>query len=217
MREVDRRDAREALDAYRTLGPWCLRDLVALARAILEASSVVPRSRAAQPHPTERTVRFYVSRGLVDCADGRGTAAVYGFRHLLQVLAIKLQQMDGGSLADVSSAIAGLDDAALTTRVATTLGPAVPAPEELGGLEFLGGRVAQAPPPAEERRAPPAVMLVRRVPIAHGLDLLIEAAHPLFRLAGSERIVAEAIQELVEDLVHGRGAAGSASPLRRGG
>ena len=43
--------------------------------------------------PTERTLRYYISQGLVDRPSGqRGTAALYGYRHLLQVLAVKYLQ-----------------------------------------------------------------------------------------------------------------------------
>ena len=80
-------DPLTVLREYRTLAPWSLRDLAAVAAAVLEASDVVPLNAAARARPTERTIRFYVTRGLVSAPEGRGTAAVYGYRHLLQVLA----------------------------------------------------------------------------------------------------------------------------------
>ncbi len=81
-----------------SLAPWGLRDLAALAAGILDASGVVPVNAAARALPSERTIRFYVARSLVSQPDGRGTAAVYSYRHLLQVLAIKLRQMEGATL-----------------------------------------------------------------------------------------------------------------------
>jgi len=43
--------------------------------------------------PSERTVRYYVSRGLVDKPLGkRGTTSLFGYRHLLQLLVIKYLQ-----------------------------------------------------------------------------------------------------------------------------
>jgi DNA-binding transcriptional MerR regulator len=43
--------------------------------------------------PTERTLRYYIARGIVDTPLGkRGTASLYGYRHLLQVLAVKYLQ-----------------------------------------------------------------------------------------------------------------------------
>src|SRR5690348_17448992 len=91
-------DPLATLREYRALAPWGLRDLAALAGGILDASGVVPVNAAARARPSERTIRFYVARGLVSPPDGRGTAAVYSYRHLLQVLAIKLRQMEGATL-----------------------------------------------------------------------------------------------------------------------
>src|SRR5713101_2454370 len=91
-------DPLATLREYHALAPWGLRDLAALAAGILDASGVVPVNAAARARPSEGTIRFYVARGLVSPPDGRGTAAVYSYRHLLQVLAIKLRQMEGATL-----------------------------------------------------------------------------------------------------------------------
>ena len=56
-------DPLAALRAYRPLAPWSLRDLAALAGALLEASNIVPVNAAARALPGERTIRFYVARG----------------------------------------------------------------------------------------------------------------------------------------------------------
>ena len=90
-------DPLSTVREYRGLAPWGLRDLTALAAGILDASGVVPVSAVARSRPTERTIRFYVARHLVNPPDGRGTAATYGYRHLLQVLAVKLRQMEGAT------------------------------------------------------------------------------------------------------------------------
>lgn len=43
--------------------------------------------------PTERTIRYYISMGLVDQPSGRrGTAGLYGYRHLLQIVVVKYLQ-----------------------------------------------------------------------------------------------------------------------------
>ncbi|HEX5819585.1 MAG TPA: MerR family transcriptional regulator, partial [Gemmatimonadales bacterium] len=101
-------DALSILREYRTLAPWGLRDLAAVAGAVLEASNVVPLNAAARARPTERTIRYYVTRNLVSPPEGRGTAAVYSYRHLLQVLAIKLRQMEGATLDTLTAEFAGL-------------------------------------------------------------------------------------------------------------
>ena len=75
-------DGLATLREYRALAPWGLRDLAALAAGVLDASGVVPVNAAARARPSERTIRFYVARGLVSPPDGRGTAANLFFDHV---------------------------------------------------------------------------------------------------------------------------------------
>ena len=208
------RDTLQTLRAYHALAPWSLRDLAAMAGTLLEASGVVPVNVAARARPSERTIRFYVMKGLVDPPEGRGTAAVYRYRHLLQVLGIKLRQMDGASLDALAREFSGVTGDVLERRVATALGPGVPSPEELGALEGIlpsRGRSARAirprmvdAPAAGQARA----TLLRRIVIAPGAELLLEAGHPLFRQVGSEeaiaRAVAQALEGAAEELAVGR-------------
>ncbi|MGH7698911.1 MAG: MerR family transcriptional regulator, partial [Gemmatimonadales bacterium] len=98
MTEAVRSDPLHVLREYRNLAPWNLRDLSAVVGAVLEASSVTPINAAARATPSERTIRFYVTRALVSPPEGRGTAATYSYRHFLQVLHIKLRQMEGATL-----------------------------------------------------------------------------------------------------------------------
>jgi MerR HTH family regulatory protein len=113
---VASRDTLQTLRTYHALAPWSLRDLAALAGTLLEASGVVPVNVAARARPSERTIRFYVMKGLVDPPEGRGTAAVYRYRHLLQVLGIKLRQMDGASLDVLAKEFSGLTGDILELR-----------------------------------------------------------------------------------------------------
>src|SRR5438128_1493782 len=115
----------------RALATWGLRDLAALAGGILDASGVVPVNAAARARPSERTIRFYVARGLVSPPDGRGTAAVYSYRHLLQVLAIKLRQMEGATLESMLKEFAGMTGDLIERRTASSLGPGLPTPQRL--------------------------------------------------------------------------------------
>jgi MerR HTH family regulatory protein len=124
-------DPLAVLREYRALAPWGLRDLAGLSAGILDASGVVPVNAAARARPSERTIRFYVARGLVSPPDGRGTAAVYSYRHLLQVLAIKLRQMEGATLEAMTREFSGLTGDLIERRVAGVLGPALPRPDRL--------------------------------------------------------------------------------------
>jgi hypothetical protein len=175
-----------------------------MAGTLLEASGVVPVNVAARARPSERTIRFYVMKGLVDPPEGRGTAAVYRYRHLLQVLGIKLRQMDGASLDALAREFSGVTGDVLERRVATALGPGVPSPEELSALEGIlpsRGRSARAIRPrlAESPAAGTTrAVLVRRIVIAPGAELSLETGHPLFRLVGSEDIIARAVAQALE-------------------
>ncbi len=177
------------LREYRRLAPWNLRDLAAAAGAILDASGVRPINAAASAHPTERTIRFYVTRNLVTPPDGRGTAATYSYRHLLQVLAIKLRQMEGGTLADIGTELAETTGDVLERRVAAALGPGLPPPSQLPLTGENGqprGRAGQAlrawtpaAPESDGDDRTPATW--QRLQVADGVELHVRQDHLLAR------------------------------------
>jgi hypothetical protein len=199
-------DPLTTLREYRALAPWGLRDLAALAGGILDASGVVPVNAAARARPSERTIRFYVARGLVSPPDGRGTAAVYSYRHLLQVLAIKLRQMEGATLESMLKEFAGLTGDLIERRAATSLGPGLPPPEQLPLLRTPGtgrGRVGRAVmawlAPVEGLSA--ASSVCRRIPVAPGVELLMDDQHPALRLNRDPTVIAEALRHALSSLV----------------
>lgn len=64
--------------------------------------------------PDARTIRWYQTTGIVDRPTAmRGRTALYGPRHLLQLLAIKRLQAHGHSLAAIQAELAGASDATL--------------------------------------------------------------------------------------------------------
>jgi DNA-binding transcriptional MerR regulator len=64
--------------------------------------------------PDRRTIRYYTTLGLLDRpAEMRGRTALYGRRHLLQLVVIKRLQARGHSLVEVQAKLHGLPDAAL--------------------------------------------------------------------------------------------------------
>ena len=199
-------DALSRLREYRGLAPWGLRDLAALSAGILDASGIVPLNAAARARPSERTIRFYVARGLVSPPDGRGTAAVYSYRHLLQVLAIKLRQMEGATLETMTREFAGITGDLIERRVAGALGAGLPRPDRLPLLRGPGtgrGRVGRAVlgwlAPVEGAAAMGSVC--RRVPVAPGVEVLIDEEHPAIRLNGDPAAIAEAIRRALAELV----------------
>ncbi len=195
-------DPLQRLRAYRGLAPWSLRDVSALASAILEASRVYPINAAARPRPSERTIRFYVSRGLVTPPEGKGTAAIYVYRHLLQVLAIKLRQMEGATLETIRQELSGLGGDVIERRVAAALGGSLPRPTDLAWRR-VGGGTARGRGGGQAERHPDApglgpaegaAALVRRIPISPGCELLIAEGHPLLRHGWHEGEVASRVR-----------------------
>ncbi len=211
-------DPLATLREYRALAPWGLRDLAALAGGILDASGVVPVNAAARARPSERTIRFYVARGLVSPPDGRGTAAVYSYRHLLQVLAIKLRQMEGATLESMVKEFAGLTGDLIERRAASALGPGLPPPAHLPLLRTPGtgrGRVGRAVmawlAPVEGISA--GSSSCRRIPVAPGVEVLIDEQHPALRLNGDTAVIAEALRQALTAVV-GLEPAAALSPER---
>jgi hypothetical protein len=199
-------DPLTTLREYRALAPWGLRDLAALAGGILDASGVVPVNAAARARPSERTIRFYVARGLVSPPDGRGTAAVYSYRHLLQVLAIKLRQMEGATLESMVKEFATLTGDLIERRAASALGSGLPPPGHLPLLRTPGtgrGRVGRAVlawlAPVEGMSA--ASSTCRRIAVAPGVEVLIDEQHPALRLNGDTANIAEALRHALMSVV----------------
>lgn len=64
--------------------------------------------------PDARTIRYYGTIGLLEPPLMRGRVAIYGPRHLAQVVAIKRLQSAGRSLAEIQQLWPTLDDVALT-------------------------------------------------------------------------------------------------------
>ena len=198
-----------ALREYAKLAPWNIRDLSTIAGGILEASGVTPINAAAQSRPSDRTVRFYVTRRLMNAPDGRGTAATYGYRHLLQLLAIKLRQMEGATLTAIERELGESPGDVLEKRVASALGT-VPLPADLT-VEMRGaprGRVARVLGGRSPERAGTAAAAPPRsqpsdgagwyqIGIGDGLKVSIRADHPAARSPVVLQKVADAVARVL--------------------
>ena len=164
------------LREYRRFAPWNVRDLVATAGHILRQSRVRPVSPSAAVAPGERTIRFYVTRGLLSPPEGRGAAANYSYRHLLQLLTVKLRQMEGATLTAIVRELGEATGDVLERRVAAALGERLPPPAEApagAGRAFHGA--AEDPQPA----VVPDRETWRRVAVGPGLELHVNTTHPL--------------------------------------
>jgi DNA-binding transcriptional MerR regulator len=197
-------DSLATLREYRQLAPWNLHDLATVAGAILESSGIRPINAAATARPNERTIRFYVTRGLVTPPEGRGTAATYTYRHLLQVLGIKLRQMEGSTLAEIGRELSELAGDVLERRVAATLGGTLPPPRHLPLTSEdrpawgRSGRALRAwisqEPPAQPSQDPSSGTTWRRILISRGVELHVNDTHPLMTLGDRESEIADAVR-----------------------
>lgn len=164
-----------ALRRHAAQAPWSVAELAALGDRLLGAAGLLP------PRPTtERTVRFYVSRGVMRPPFGRGPGSAWGYPHLVELLAARLAQQEGESLEQVAERRRRCDDAALEQFTADRLG-ATPI-EEPAGAE-----------PAGEASAGSAWL---RHAVAPGLELHLAADHPL---AGDSRRLGALLERLARE------------------
>lgn len=207
---------------------WTLDELVRRVAVVLSADRG-PAGYQGAPNgrvrdlPDQRAVRWYASIGLVDRpAGGRGRGARYGPRQLRQLVAVKLMQAQGLSLAEIQRRLLGIGDddlARLAPLSPEALAPtgadgAHPGDHLRRGQPSRGARfwasapAAPAPSSSSGRegeaeasslhalgalRLAPGVLLVLTVaPRAEDLPALAEAARPL--------LVALAERGLVPDL-----------------
>ncbi len=93
---------------------WTIGELAERASAVLTAGGQRQASGRVREAPNDRLIRWYVTIGLVDPPLSRtGRVARYGRRHLLQLVAVKRQQADGRSLAEIQAELLGATDAYL--------------------------------------------------------------------------------------------------------
>src|SRR5260370_21748922 len=94
--------------------PMTLEALAARVALALAADYAGQASGGVRDVPDARTIRYYTTLGLIDRpAAMRGRTALYGRRHLLQLVAIKRLQGRGAALAEVQERLVGIGNAAL--------------------------------------------------------------------------------------------------------
>ncbi|MDH5233415.1 MAG: helix-turn-helix domain-containing protein [Gemmatimonadota bacterium] len=113
------------LRAHSRHAPWNARGLAAHATALVDAAGMRPTNTSARAAPSARAIRFYVANGLLDHPEGKGTAATYHYKHLLQLLAIKIRQREGQTLDVIKGELAAMQGDQLEKRVAGSLAPAL--------------------------------------------------------------------------------------------
>ncbi|MFC0038271.1 MerR family transcriptional regulator [Actinomadura rayongensis] len=151
---------------------WTIRELAEHAAAKLAASASAQVNGRVRDLPNERLVRWYTTIGLLDPPLGRrGRVALYGRRHLLQLLAVKRRQAQGRTIAEIQLELTGATDATLE-RVAGEAADAEPETASSERERFWAARPdISFNVPARLDTSPALVRGVRLVP---GLTLLLE-------------------------------------------
>jgi DNA-binding transcriptional MerR regulator len=130
---------------------WTLDELAERVDAALAVDYPGQSSGRVRDVPDRRAIRWYTTIGLVDRPLAhRGRTALYGPRHLLQLVAIKRLQARGLPLVAIQQELAGATDTQLA-RVARVPAAAVPVPPPAADG---GARPPKAParPPARAAR-----------------------------------------------------------------
>jgi DNA-binding transcriptional MerR regulator len=164
---------------------WTIADLTAQAALALSADYEGSANGRVRDVPDRRTIRYYTTLGLLDRpAEMRGRTALYGKRHLLQLVAIKRLQARGLSLAEIQQQLLGATGTVLQ-RLAQ-----LPAVMEDARPPIAGARLRETSRQAfwRETPAPPspaqieenAPVTLHGVPLDEGVTVLFGAARPLY-------------------------------------
>jgi len=143
--------------------------------------------------PDTRAIRYYTTLGLIDRpASMEGRTALYGKRHVMQLVAIKRLQATGLTLAEVQSRLTGLPNAALSkiAKLPTNFWDASPidsTSEE--GVSPDEERPFWSELPSEAVESNKNVRRSIRVELHPGVELLVDVAD-----AGAKPVDLERIQ-----------------------
>jgi DNA-binding transcriptional MerR regulator len=201
---------------------WTMDELVQRARLALSGSieaGTYPGASNGRVRelPDQRAIRWYTGTGLVDRPfGGRGRGARYGVRHLRQLVAVKLLQARGLTLAEIQGRLAGVADgdlavlAPLPPAALAPLASAVPAAAPRVDVAHSSDRrfwavtspavhvptAGPTPPvaPVVEpltgvRLAPGVLLVLPREPSAGDLAALSDAARPLLAVLADRGLI----------------------------
>ena len=129
-------------------------ELVAQAARMLGLVAPVQDRGTVTEVPDDRTVRYYLNKGLISPAEEkRGTSSVFGYRHLLQLLAVKKLQSENLPIRKIRDLVPGRDERDLERLIGLDAG---------GGhygdgdaTRYLDSLLVPAPPPPDISQEPP--------------------------------------------------------------
>ena len=97
-----------ALDALKNIEYAGVRELAQAAEHFLRSTGTSQEKGTVADFPNERTIRYYITEGLLDQAiEKRGVTSIFGYEHLLMLLVIKKLQSDGLPISVIKTLISG--------------------------------------------------------------------------------------------------------------
>jgi DNA-binding transcriptional MerR regulator len=170
---------------------WTLDELGAKVALALSVDYAGQSSGRVREVPDRRTIRYYTTLGLIDPpAAMRGRTALYGVKHLTQLVAIKRLQAKGLTLAEIQERLLGITDHALRqlARLPSGVGLLTHDDDDANNEDDPERRErpfwkeVPAPQPTtpvnrEETSSP--LHTLSAVELVHGATLLLDAARPL--------------------------------------
>ena len=174
-------------------------------------SRFVPRQERASVTelPDERMVRYYSAEGLISPPEGKqGSAAVYGYEHLLQLLVIKRLQAEHLPIRKIKELVEGKTARELEQLLDLDREAQTRAAPKNAATQYLESLLKTSAPPAASRPAPqasPAAIAASqsksawaRVEIGPGLELHIRDDYRLPEDARDRKLLARRILNEIE-------------------
>ena len=145
--------------------------------------------------PDERTIRYYLAEGLIQTPEERqGTASVFSYLHLLQLLTVKKLQAEHLPIRKIRELVADKTEQELETL----LGVRGPAGKKTEAKRYLESLLVPAPaaPPTQMAAPPPPQQLDaspswQRVEIEPGLELHVRSDYSPPATTGKTRSLLE--------------------------
>lgn len=153
---------------------WTIDELCAQAALALATDYNGAPNARIRDVPDLRTLRYYTTLGLLDRpAEMKGRTALYGRKHLLQIVAVKRLQTQGLSLAEIQQRLLGKTEKELAVIAQVSERAAKPA--RRGFWKREEGNASPAPAPKEETPSLP----LHGVPLREQVTLLFAPLRPL--------------------------------------
>jgi len=181
---------------------WTIEELAAQVALVLAPGEIGTSDGRIREVPDTRTIRYYTTLGLLDRpVQMRGRTALYGRKHLLQLVAIKRLQAQGKTLVEIQQQLLGKSESELEAIALWSPRSPEPVPRLFWkNPAALPSQPAAAPPadelrllnlmsleqeeqafrhPSHKRAKTPATVPLQGIPLREGVTLLVAAQRPL--------------------------------------